>query len=1090
MPLPSYRDLVLAHGAVGYWRLGEASGLVAADLAPTPHNGTISGGVTLAQPGALADGNTAALFDGTTGQIAVATFNPLVGLTQCSLEGWVYHNGVAWSASYEVLFSIGSLHNLTVHGGKLENYLSIAGAGQHTVGVGTVPTTGWHHVVSTWTSGDLIRTYLDGVLDSSAGPYSGALTTSAGITIGQQGGALFYKGFLDEVAIYPTALTAAQILAHYVRRLNTGTEPPLMYALGGVMRAGVSRANCHSTKTFVAIGGIQRATGRLLDAQAVDNETLAITENEGETPNTCTFSVSGFAPTNGQDVIVTLGSINNDDRLFAGIVNSDAHTYTGSPANGKDTVSAIDYTWHLTRGTISRRWTNTSGTVIARAIIADANRGFTSACVAEGLPVLDEFTVTNQTHAAALTALCDRLGATWKATYHKDVQLGLVADPSQTDPTTLTEASAQLIRWEDLGVTRDISQVITRQPVEGGGGTTLTACAVGETMMPVDELSWYNAVGGTVVSGPQRIAYAGKTQAAPTTPPTATVAGGSGVDTGVHQVAYTFVTAAGETLPSLLATVTVGPTAAPLTAPARGLLGGVGPDPGVHRWAFTFVNAGGETTPSPVSADLTTYKTAVPDPVTAPTVFNGWFSFGAGGHLGLGTYQWAVVWADAASGQTRPGPTFSSSNPFVGGIGGCSLFLPTPPANTIGRLYRTVAGGASLFFVNTFGGGIYSDGVPDASLGAAAPGANTCFDIMCLVPVNWIAVGDAATTARKLYRTAAGGAQLKLVATIADNLTTSFNDTVPDASLGANAPTVNTAFANRVALSAIALGPQGTTQRKVYRTAAGGAQLQLQQTIANNTATVGVLDSTPDSSLGANAPTTDTSGLVVNAVSTTSGATVAGATTMNLVSGAAFLSGGGWANVAGVPFRYAGKAANQLTGIPATGPGAVSAAIPAGSTVTTLPALVGIPASGAGSILYAIGQGDPVNLRVVVDDLPAQAAIALLMLPTVDDGIIEGPLIQDGRIGEAEARARGAAKLALQSALDVAIEYTTRDLNAHAGRTQAANVPAPTNVVGSFKVRSVTIDTFVPALWPTRHARAGSRRVTLEFLLRQARGGA
>lgn len=48
------------------------------------------------------------------------------------------------------------------------------------------------------------------------------------------------------------------------------------------------------------------------------------------------------------------------------------------------------------------------------------------------------------------------------------------------------------------------------------------------------------------------------------------------------------------------------------------------------------------------------------------------------------------------------------------------------------------------------------------------------------------------TTARKIYRTAVGGAQLKLLTTISDNVTTTFSDTTADGSLGANAPVVST----------------------------------------------------------------------------------------------------------------------------------------------------------------------------------------------------------------------------------------------------------------------------------------------------------
>jgi hypothetical protein len=152
--------------------------------------------------------------------------------------------------------------------------------------------------------------------------------------------------------------------------------------------------------------------------------------------------------------------------------------------------------------------------------------------------------------------------------------------------------------------------------------------------------------------------------------------------------------------------------------------------------------------------------------------------------------------------------------------------------------------------------------------------------------------------------------------------------------------------------------------------------------------------------------------------------------------------------------------------------------------------LTGVPASGPGSILYTIQPGDQVNLRVVVDDVAAQAAIAALMLPLVDDGIIEGQVIQDGRISETEARARGLAQIELRKNLDVAVGFQTRDLNAHAGRTQGVNLTAPTSCVGDFKLQSVSISGFLPARWPIRQVQGSNRRFTLESLLRLARGGA
>ena len=60
------------------------------------------------------------------------------------------------------------------------------------------------------------------------------------------------------------------------------------------------------------------------------------------------------------------------------------------------------------------------------------------------------------------------------------------------------------------------------------------------------------------------------------------------------------------------------------------------------------------------------------------------------------------------------------------------------------------------------------------------------------VSVSAIPVGGSLVTSRKLYRTVAGGSQYLLLATIADNTTTTYTDNTADASLGVEAPSTNT----------------------------------------------------------------------------------------------------------------------------------------------------------------------------------------------------------------------------------------------------------------------------------------------------------
>lgn len=60
------------------------------------------------------------------------------------------------------------------------------------------------------------------------------------------------------------------------------------------------------------------------------------------------------------------------------------------------------------------------------------------------------------------------------------------------------------------------------------------------------------------------------------------------------------------------------------------------------------------------------------------------------------------------------------------------------------------------------------------------------------VALTGIPLGGASVTARKLYRTLAGGSAYYLVATIANNTATTYTDNIADASLGVGAPTTNT----------------------------------------------------------------------------------------------------------------------------------------------------------------------------------------------------------------------------------------------------------------------------------------------------------
>jgi hypothetical protein len=418
--------------------------------------------------------------------------------------------------------------------------------------------------------------------------------------------------------------------------------------------------------------------------------------------------------------------------------------------------------------------------------------------------------------------------------------------------------------------------------------------------------------------------------------------------------------------------------------------------------------------------------------------------------------------------------------------------IPLGPSGTTGRkVYATVPSGSQLKLLTTIANNTATtstDSNPSntARLSTNVPTSNTTAATTNynVVPLTAIPVGPANVTSRKLYRTAAGGAQLKLLATLADNTTTIYSDSIADGSLGATIPVSNTADANRVSLSAISVGPSGTTSRKVYRTVAAGSQLKLLTTIADNT-TLTYTDSTADAALTTNVPTSDTSGLTQP-----TGQVLPGAVEIP-VAGAGALPAAGWAVIGNgqQTIRYTANTGAMITGVPASGMGAITATIAYNSNITGATMLTGIPASGGGDILYALVKGDPVNLLVIEDDIAAQAVLAAAI--GSGDGIVE-TFLQDRRLTETEIRARLIAVLAQRTQINESITYAiggTTDPGCRdhrSGRTIVVDLP-DMNVDDSFKIQRVRISNFQPALEPIFDVEASTNRFSFEDLLRLAR---
>ena len=460
----------------------------------------------------------------------------------------------------------------------------------------------------------------------------------------------------------------------------------------------------------------------------------------------------------------------------------------------------------------------------------------------------------------------------------------------------------------------------------------------------------------------------------------------------------------------------VGPAVSPNVKPAPVAIQGAGLGSGAYQYAYTFVTASGETIPGPV--DTITTGAPVPGP-TAPLT-GGYSNAGGGPYpfaVGDTVRYWAYTFTTVA-GETLSTPAWFPLTAYPLGPGGpylCGITIPTGPAGTTGR---------------------------------------------------------------KLYRTAMGSSQFKLVATLADNTTTTYFDRTFDAALGANMPTTNTAGTlNAASIAGIALGPAGTTQRKVYRTVVNGAALKLQQTIANNTATTGVIDTTADGALGAAAPATDTSGLTL-----VTGQVTPGSTSI-LTTGPGALPTAGWMLSSGSELlRYTGISGNTLTGVPASGPGAILTTLLYGDQLRPAPTLTGV--SG---LTAPLAKGARVHVFVQRDDYEAQvAAAARESTPTYTADGIHEHMLTDERRAEPSLTSLCDADLQLFAYPLVTVQYVSADIKTKSGKPITIALPSPaideTLVIQDVTISQLDLADGVPARFATT---ASNTKFSLEDLLRR-----
>ncbi len=232
-PQPSrYREVVLASGPIGYWRMGQPNGSRIADETGRGNDLVLAGATTVV-PGAIAsDPDTAIAFDGETGMATAVDGTPFTftGTQAFSVELWM-KRPATYANQYEQL--CGSSNGLgssrvgwllyTERGSASDSpgYLVFQWRppdGQFNVVRAAPPADTFTHVVATF-DGQSSQTWVDGVESGAPRPTSGELPSRpprfsvGGDPQGSAGAA--FSGAIDELAVYDRVLTRDEILRHF-----------------------------------------------------------------------------------------------------------------------------------------------------------------------------------------------------------------------------------------------------------------------------------------------------------------------------------------------------------------------------------------------------------------------------------------------------------------------------------------------------------------------------------------------------------------------------------------------------------------------------------------------------------------------------------------------------------------------------------------------------------------------------------------------------------------------------------------------------------------------------------------------------------
>jgi hypothetical protein len=272
----SYSSTVLADGPAVYWKVDESAGPTAADSSGNGRDISYVGtGISYSQSPLIGTG-TSVYLNSTFNNSYLTSSGSQAGINannQVAVECWMKSTATPASGDAGQLVcaddtSGARFFQLRVnHSGTIDWIIFSSGGTTYSYTGTTVVNDGLpHHIVGLY-DGTYSKLYIDGVADGAGRliPSVTLPTNNPGVNIGRRfssgSGQNFYQGYIDEIAIYTSALSPARISAHYTAGTGSGTGPVsvglVSEALQGIAASGIDSLD--------ALSGIRASAGEVLD---------------------------------------------------------------------------------------------------------------------------------------------------------------------------------------------------------------------------------------------------------------------------------------------------------------------------------------------------------------------------------------------------------------------------------------------------------------------------------------------------------------------------------------------------------------------------------------------------------------------------------------------------------------------------------------------------------------------------------------------------------------------------------------------------------------------------------------------------------